>query len=193
MSQHISQLELAYIVFGSNANKLDVLPMQKIDNFMKLFNTVGIVHQPTWNKSCHGQNLRHRVTRVFRWSHLLLRSTIKLWLPDVAACRRHHEPSIQSADGNLHHRLPSSYCAYPATTLESRVAQYRRTLTIFIKHRCLYWASTTQQSELKSPQKDPDFNTPEIECKLRIKNKLMRKGRTEEAGRMAEQIGKVSK
>ena len=46
------------------------------------------------------------------------------------------------------------------------------------------------EKQIKITPKDPDFITPEIKCKLRIKNKLMLKRRTEEAGRMAEQIGK---
>ena len=82
------------------------------------------------------------------------------------------------------------YGAYPATTLEPRVAQYRRTLTTFIKHPCHLLDKYYPEKQIKITPKDPDFIIPEIKCKLRIKNKLMRKGRTEEAGRMAEQIGK---
>ena len=38
--------------------------------------------------------------------------------------------------------------------------------------------------------RDPDFITPVIKAKLRRKNKLMRAGRTEEAGALAHLIGK---
>jgi len=38
--------------------------------------------------------------------------------------------------------------------------------------------------------RDPDFVTPEIKAKLRRKNRLMRAGRVEEAGALAEYIGK---
>jgi len=38
--------------------------------------------------------------------------------------------------------------------------------------------------------RDPLFITPEIKVKLRRKNRLMRAGRTEEAGKLAERIGK---
>ena len=38
--------------------------------------------------------------------------------------------------------------------------------------------------------RDPDYITPEIKAMLRRKNKLMRSGRVEEAGALAERIGK---
>ena len=39
----------------------------------------------------------------------------------------------------------------------------------------------------------PDFITPEIKAKLRRKNRLMRAGRVEEAGALAERIGRDMK
>ena len=40
--------------------------------------------------------------------------------------------------------------------------------------------------------RDPDFVTPEINAKLRRKNRLMRAGRVEETGTLVERIGKTS-
>ena len=41
--------------------------------------------------------------------------------------------------------------------------------------------------------RDPDYITPEIKSMLRRKNRLMRAGRVEEAGSLAERIGKDMK
>ena len=38
--------------------------------------------------------------------------------------------------------------------------------------------------------RDPSYITPDLKAKLRRKNRLMRAGRTEEAGALAKQIGK---
>ena len=41
--------------------------------------------------------------------------------------------------------------------------------------------------------RDPEFITPQIKAMLRRKNRLMRAGREEEAGALAQQIGKIIK
>ena len=43
--------------------------------------------------------------------------------------------------------------------------------------------------EIKMTARDPDYMTPSIKSKLRKKNKLMHKGRLEEANQLAKRIG----
>ena len=56
-----------------------------------------------------------------------------------------------------------------------------------------FWRLTKIQMNLcvnRLASRDPDFITPVIKAKLRRKNKLMRAGRTGEAGALARLIGK---
>ena len=94
--------------------------------------------------------------------------------PDGGIHTQHisQKSNVQSADGNLYHRTPSFYGAYPATTLEPRVAQYRRILTIFMKHPCLYWTSTTKKSKSRSPQQIPTSSLQKLNDVIEVKERL---------------------
>ena len=153
----------------------------------------GIVHQPTRNKSC--------LDRIYVSAPCY--SKVQVVNSAVKSAHKAVVAGCDSVSQTIASRVKHLKCRRKSPSQNAQFLQCPIHLQLW--HR--EWISTrrlwqllpiivvsTKQSfypekHITITPKDPDFITPQIKCKLRIKNKLIRKGRTEEADRMAVQIG----
>ena len=177
----------ALIILGGDLNQLSE---SEITDRTGL---VGIVHQPTRNKSCLDRvyvsapcySSVQVVTSAVKSDHKAVVAGCGSVSQAVASRAKHLTCRRKSPSQNS--QFLRCLSSYDFGTEGSSVQKdfdnfYKASLSLLDKYY--------PEKQIKITPKDPDFITPEIKCKLRIKNKLMRKGRTEEAGQMAEQIGK---
>jgi Reverse transcriptase (RNA-dependent DNA polymerase)/Endonuclease/Exonuclease/phosphatase family len=196
-----SDFPSAYIVLAGDMNQL---PDQEL---VEQTGLTQIVHQPT-----RGVNILDRIfvsdPNMFdtvRVVKSVVRSDHKAVVAFLdQGCQKSHQPKdvrqavfrpkspTQNAQF-LQHIASMSFDSPRPTLSATSTIDAQSDFDSFYSTAIILLNHFYPQRSITITTRDPDFITPEIKAKLRRKNRLMRAGRVEEAGALAERIGRDMK